>query len=86
MKECKHMRILLQQKDSGLYLSDVDSWTRDSAEAMHFLSSSEAIEFCLLNELKGLHLVLKFDEEKYDIVMPVQPIDYFPPNCHRTTG
>ena len=67
------MRILLQQKETGLYFKDVDSWTRASLEAMDFVSSSAAIDFCTVNKLAGIQLVLKFDEQKYDIVLPVVP-------------
>jgi hypothetical protein len=71
------MRILLQQKDSGLYFKDIQSWTRVSSEGMDFLSSTAAIDFCTRNKLKGVQLVLKFEEQKYDIVLPV---------LHRPTG
>lgn len=65
------MRILLQQKETGLYFKDIDSWTRTSSEAMDFLSSTAAIDFCVSNKLKGVQLVLKFEEHQYDIVLPV---------------
>jgi hypothetical protein len=67
------MRILLQQKETGLYFKDVASWTRISLEAMDFVSSTAAIDFCAVNKLSGVQLVLKFDEQKYDIVLPVIP-------------
>jgi len=67
------MRILLQQKDTGLYFKDVDSWTRASLEAMDFVSSTAAIDFCTVNKLDEVQVVLKFDEQKYDIVLPVMP-------------
>ena len=67
------MRILLQQKETGLYFKDVASWTRISLEAMDFVSSTAAIDFCAANKLSGVQLVLKFDEQKYDIVLPVIP-------------
>ena len=65
------MRILVQQKETGLYFKDVGSWTRKSREAMEFVSSTAAIDFCTLNKLNGIQLVLKFDEQKCDIVLPV---------------
>jgi len=66
------MRILLQQKQTGLYFKDVGSWVQTSAEAMDFVSSTAAIDFCLSNKLSDLQLVLRFDEQQCDIVMPVQ--------------
>jgi hypothetical protein len=66
------MRILLQQKETGLYFRDINAWTPKSQEAMDFVSSTAAIDFCVQNNLNDLQLVLKFEEEKYDIVMAVQ--------------
>ena len=67
----QNMRILLQQKETGLYFKDVGSWTHDTSEAIDFLNSTAAIDFCVTNNISGVHLVLKFDEQKYDIVLPV---------------
>jgi hypothetical protein len=65
------MRILLQQKDTGLYFKDIGSWDPDPSDAMDFLSSTSAIDFCVANKISGVQLVLKFDEQRYDIVLPV---------------
>lgn len=65
------MRIVLQQKETGLYFKDIGAWVRNSSEAMDFVSSTAAIDFCVLNKLAGVQLVLKFEEQKYDIVLPV---------------
>jgi hypothetical protein len=67
----QQMRILVQQKETGLYFKDVGSWTPKGAEAMDFVSSTAAMDFCTSNKLTGVQLVLKFDEEKCDIVMPL---------------
>jgi hypothetical protein len=73
------MRIVLQQIDSGLYFKDIGAWTRDPAEAMDFLSSTSAIDFCLQNRITGIQLVLKFQEQRCDIVLPLQ-LDKSHPN------
>jgi hypothetical protein len=65
------MRIVLQQKETGLYFKDMGSWARESSHAMDFMSSTAAIDFCITNKLTDVQLVLKFDEQRYDIVMPV---------------
>jgi len=71
------MRILLQQKETGLYFKDVASWVPNGSEAMDFVSSTAAIDFCTTNRLMDVQLVLKFEEQAYDIVMPVRPgMDY----------
>ena len=66
------MRILVQQKQNGLYFKDVEGWTRDRSEAMEFLSSTVAIDFCAANKLADVQLVVKIDGEPTEIVMPVQ--------------
>lgn len=66
----QRMRILLQRRDSGLYFRDIDSWTSETIEAMDFVSSTKALDFCARNKLTGVQIVLKFDGEKFDIVLP----------------
>ena len=55
----------------GLASSAVGLKVRQTSEAMDFVSSTAAIDFCVLNKLAGVQLVLKFDEQQYDIVLPV---------------
>jgi len=64
------MRILLQRTDSGLYLEDIDAWTPDSATARDFVSSTAALEFCAATKVTGVQIVLKFDAEHSEIVLP----------------
>lgn len=65
------MRILLQQIDSGFYYSETGAWSPNCTEARDFLDSTAAIELCLAQKLVGIQLVLKFPEEKHEIVIPV---------------
>jgi hypothetical protein len=65
------MRILLQQKESGHYLQNDGSWAREIASAQDFLSSTRAIEYCADHHIAGVQLVLKFEEHRYDIVLPM---------------
>ncbi|MCU0785226.1 MAG: hypothetical protein MUF81_14485 [Verrucomicrobia bacterium] len=64
------MRILLQQKNSGLYFKELGVWTPDAGDATDFLSSTKALAFCAAKKISGVQLVLKFDEQHYDIVLP----------------
>jgi len=65
------MRILLQQKDTGYYLIGGGAWTGNVADARDFLSSAEAIKFCVANRISGVQIVLKFDQQLYEIVLPM---------------
>jgi len=66
----QRMRILLQQRDTSLYFGDINSWCADTSEAMDFVSYTKALEFCALNRLDAVQVVLKFEDEKYEIVLP----------------
>lgn len=65
------MKVLLQHKESGLYLKDVGLTTPSAADAMDFLSSTQAIDFCSAHKIAGMQIVLRFDEQHYDIVLPM---------------
>jgi hypothetical protein len=80
----RRMRIVLQQKDTGLYFKDIASWTVDSQEAMDFVSSTAAIDFCAQNKLAGVQIVLKFEVEKCEIVLPMQAAQ--PARGHQLSG
>jgi len=66
------MRILLQQVQSGLYLKASGEWVANPAEATDFLSSSKALAFCAAHRITGVQMVLKFEREHYEIVLPVR--------------
>jgi hypothetical protein len=65
------MKVLLQHKESGLYLKDIGVTTHDTLEAMEFLSSTQAIEFCASHKIADMQIVLRFQEQHYDIVLPM---------------
>ncbi|MSU59097.1 MAG: hypothetical protein EXS35_13185 [Pedosphaera sp.] len=65
------MRILLQKKDNGFYFKERGAWTPAAADAMDFLCSTRAIDFCLANRISDVQIVLKFHEQRYDIVLPM---------------
>jgi hypothetical protein len=44
----------------------------NSLEAVDFVNSTAAIEFCAQERLAGVQLVLKFERERYEIVLPCQ--------------
>ena len=64
------MRILLQQKNTGLYLKELGVWVPNAGAATDFPSSTKALAFCAANKITDVQLVLKFKEHHYDIVLP----------------
>ena len=65
------MKVLLQHKESGLYLKEPDITTPSATDAMDFLCSTKAIEFCTSHKMHGMQIVLRFDGQHYDIVLPM---------------
>lgn len=65
------MKVLLQHIESGDYLKEIGVMTHDAEDAMEFLSSTQAIEFCSSKKIVGMQIVLRFDEHHYDIVLPM---------------
>ncbi len=47
--------------------------TPNAADAMDFLSSTQAIEYCSEHKIHGMQIVLRFTEQHYDIVLPMLP-------------
>lgn len=65
------MKILLQHKTTGHYLKESGTWSADALQALSFLSATSAIDYCLAREISEVQIVLKFQEQHYDIVLPV---------------
>lgn len=65
------MKVLLQHQETGLYLKEPGVTTPDPGEAMDFLNSTQAIEFCAAHKIAGMQIVLRFQEQHHDIVLPV---------------
>lgn len=65
------MKVLLQHTESGLYFKEIGITTHDAGDALEFLSSTQAIEFCTSNKIVGMQIVLRFQDQHYDIVLPM---------------
>lgn len=65
------MKVLLQHKESGLYLKEAGEMTGSPAEAKDFLSSTQAINYCVAHKISGMQIVLRFHEQHFDIVLPM---------------
>ena len=65
------MKTLLRQPRTGLYLKGAGKWTPDCEKARDFKSSVTARSYCENHHILHAQIVLKFDTEQYDIVLPV---------------
>lgn len=76
------MVILVQQVASG-HFWDSNHWVPEIPSARGFSSSGEAIEFCLNHRLRGVRLVLHFDNAQDDIYLkPFRDRDVEPLDTH----
>lgn len=67
-----HMKALLQQIETGFYFKSPGQWTASTREAYDFKSSLNARSYCVRCKMPGLQIRLKFEEDKYDIVLPTE--------------
>ena len=65
------MRILLQNCKNFLYYAVDGSWTQHADHALDFKSSVRALEFCRDQRPPDVQIVLKFNDDTYDIDFPV---------------
>jgi hypothetical protein len=66
------MKTLLQKANTGLYLGSTGRWTSDSDKARDFKSSVTARTYCESHGILHAQIVLKFNVDRYDIVLPVR--------------
>lgn len=66
------MKALLQQVGTGLYFQGQGQWTLDHGQAFDFKSSVAARTYCMRQGLNDVQIILKFEVDKYDIVLPAR--------------
>ena len=67
------MKVLVQDLITAAYFQSPGSWTTELDEAFVFADSQAAAHFCLDNEIAHVQVVLKFDDDQYDVQLPVTP-------------
>ena len=72
------MKILLQDRETLLYVRTVDTWTRNAAEAHNFLDSQNAIDFAHEHDLTNVYVAVKFLGGDPDVValLPDKPANF----------
>lgn len=65
------MKILVQNCLNHRYLKSLNEWTTDVSQAKNFPTSENAIAFCTEHQVPAVHIVLKFDPDRYDITVPI---------------
>jgi len=60
-------RIVLQSRESLLYLKGEDEWTSEVAEAAKFEHIADANTFARRSKLTRLDIVMSFGDPRYDV-------------------
>ena len=66
------MKVLLQEAVSGLYLTEASQWTPDPSLGRDFGNVVVALEATRKHRQRALDVILKFQDQKYDIRLPAQ--------------
>ncbi|EEF57744.1 hypothetical protein [Pedosphaera parvula] len=64
------LKILLQDRQSRLYLQKAHQWTSSRDEAMDFQHSAKASGFVLQSKIPNMDIILSFPDSKYDLRIP----------------
>jgi hypothetical protein len=68
--QTRQLKILLQDRDSRLYLQAAQQWTSNREEALDFQNSARASGFVLQGRLPNIDIILSFPDSKYDVRIP----------------
>ncbi|MDB6123319.1 MAG: hypothetical protein JWQ71_2312 [Pedosphaera sp.] len=71
VSERKAFRRLVRNKTTHHYLKDDGQWTDKLEEATDFPDLQSVVQLCGKYELKDVELVMKFDDEIYDIAVDI---------------
>ena len=67
------MNIFLQDTASGKFVSKEkdNTFTDEPSQARRFVTSIEALQYCIREKRDGLQIVMRFDNSRDDILFPV---------------
>jgi len=62
------MKVLIQNKSTGLFLSDSIQWITNADNARSFEHALDAFRFCRDNQIRNTKIVLRFENSTYTAV------------------
>lgn len=70
------IEVVLQHRDTGLYLGTNGNWEDLSRDALTFISAADAQRFAEASELVNtLRLIVRVQRERHYILMPLLDLD-----------
>src|SRR5690349_20884087 len=70
--ETKIMKVLVLKRETPFYFGQAESWTPDVAHAHDFKNTLSAIDFLEAARMSDGQIVLKFPDDRYDILLDFQ--------------
>ncbi len=65
------MKVLIQNPLTLSYLHSIGTWTSDPEKAYAFRDTRSAIQFCLQNDMEDMQVILKGEDDRFDVQVPV---------------
>ena len=65
------MNILLQNKKTSNYVTDLSTWTKQHEKAHPFATGVEALFFCFNRHLKNMQIIGEFVDPRMNFTIPV---------------
>jgi hypothetical protein len=65
------MNILLQNKKTSSYVTDLSTWTMQREKAHRFETGLDALFFCLHRHLRNMQILGEFANARINFTMPV---------------
>ena len=65
------MKILLQNKKTSSYVTDLSTWTMQHEKAHSFATGIEALFFCFNRQLKNMQILGEFVDPRLNFTVPV---------------
>jgi hypothetical protein len=67
------MKIVIQSSTTKEYFVGNGRWTKDVAKAKEFSQTVAALMECTHNNLTEVQIVLRFQDPRYNLSLPVRP-------------
>lgn len=81
------IEVVLQHRDTGLYLSTDGGWAHFSRDALVFISTADALRFAEASEMLALlRPVVRVRQEHHYVLMPLLDPDPAGQPCRRQTS
>ena len=65
------VQVLIQDRESLLFHMSPNGWTTDAGAAEDFRTVVKAIDFAVRNRMRGLYVVMRFENPEFDLQLPV---------------